>query len=1198
MSEIAWSNDQKRIIDARDCEILVSAAAGSGKTAVLVERIFQRVIDEADPIDIDRFVVVTFTKAAAEHMKEKIRERLEDAIENPEFTAQQKERFYDQLKLLPSAHISTVHSFCSFVIGQYFHRIGIDPALRLGDDYELKMLRKDVLRSILEDEYNEAKDDFIRLVSLRTLIKNDTALEDWILSIYNAIITEPFPETVIKKWEDILDKPLSDESEFVRFAVRRESDMCIGIHNKIESDNTNNNKLSSSKYADAFGEIDFLCVTIPKIYEKVLTGETGYTQAYNDIMQKLHKANFNGVSKQAPKDEELCELWKEIRPIIDRFEKDKNEFFFQSLEESEKDRSEMAKTCHTILRLTKRFLEEFRQAKADAGIMDFSDLEQFALDILFDKDSETGKYTRSDAAIELSTQFDEIMIDEYQDSNRVQDTILWSVSDAIEDADHPWFSSANNRFMVGDIKQSIYRFRGACPELFEYKMNTFDKVNDTEHRLINLNENYRSRPSVLEHVNDVFELIMHGDIGGIEYNNDASLKPGGNSYEVQKKRDLMYADNVELDKCDVDFVITELRGDDRIYCEATHIARRIREMVEGDNPLFLEKGEKRRVKYSDIVILSRALKGIADIYAEAFKREGVPFDTILSQGFYSTREISLMTEVLAVIDNPRQDIPLAGVALSPIFDISEEMLANIRAKDKKCDLYESLLSSEDEPEIKRLIDMIDYFRELSSTASASELIEAVYEKTRIRDIFALLPDGDRRCANLDHLLSEAIKFDNAGHMGVHDFIRSFEKIKEIELDIGEVSTDSENGDVVRMMTIHKSKGLEFPVVILTRTATEAIQKEKNRFLTDYDLGIATYADDIEYGIKKKTIFRNIISEKQLIEEKAEAQRLLYVALTRAEEKLIITGTFDEKPKESEVDFYSRYEMNTYAKMILTAALDHPGFECREYAYDSVGRFAIYNDSTFVEENNIFDTSATYNENIVELLRRMEASGSDEGEMIPAKISVSEVKKAALEESDEGEQFVKAIEEDEVPVPEFVKQSEETTSASAYGTVWHQVMAYIDFSKTESEEEIRSAVDELIDRGRLKAEEKKLLRVDRLSTFFGSDLGQKMKKAYAEGRLHREQAFTMHKPASEIYPDITDDKPVLIQGIIDGYFETDDGIVLMDYKTDRVEPGEENKLIEHYTVQMKLYKEVLEMSLKKPVIRTVLYSFSLGKEVPI
>ncbi|MCR4605125.1 MAG: UvrD-helicase domain-containing protein [Eubacterium sp.] len=1196
MAEIKWSDDQKKIINSRDCEILVSAAAGSGKTAVLVERIFQRMIDEKNPIDIDRFVVVTFTKAAAEHMKGKIRERIENAINSGDYSKEKCDRLREQLKYLTSANISTVHSFCSFIIGQYFHRIGIDPSLKLGDDYELTMLKNQVMEKMLEDEYAKAEEGFTGIASMRALIKNDAALEDWILKIYKKIIAEPFSELVFDSWESMLDTPLSEDSMYIRLIVKREADMAQGMLEQIRELKKRELKNMPEKYIAVLDNLEYLCVTISDTYMNASGKATGYIEAYNSIKNKLDNVDLSGIQKTPPKNEDMLEYWKDIHPLVERFTTDKDLFFFQELEESEKDRQVMARSCHTLLRLTKRFMEEFSQAKSEAGIMDYNDLEQFALKILFDTDEETGRKIRSEAAIELSHQFDEIMIDEYQDSNRVQDTILWAVSDAEDDADYPWFCGSKNRFMVGDVKQSIYRFRGACPELFEHKMETFGTGEDAKHRRIDLNKNFRSRPAVLMHVNDIFEEIMHADIGGIEYDEDACLNPGGDYEKYDDPFEDTYID--KRDDVDVEFVISDITGSDKTYLEASHIAKKIKNMVEGDEPFFLEKGEKRRVKYSDIVILARSVKNKADIYAEAFRNEGVPFHTVLSQGFYTSREISLMTDILSVIDNPRQDIPLAAVALGPMFGISEEKLSSVRANHKKGDLYDALIAGREEPEIGNLLEMIDDFREMEGASSATELLEAIYEKTGIRNYFALAKDGDRRCANLDYLMQQAISFDRAGHMGIHEFVRSFEKIKEIDFDLGEVSTLSENDDVVQLMTIHKSKGLEFPVIVLVGTTGEAFKDDGDRFVTDPELGIATFADDTENGIKKKTIFMNLIKDRLALEDKGEALRLLYVALTRAEEKIIISGSFKEFPADRNIDYYSRYSVKTYFDMLNNAVQYERGFKWNEKHYAEAGRTSKQNSSTSIEKNNIFDTSAPYNETVVELLKKMASAKAEVRDTLPAKISVSEVKRAALAETEEGMDFVKAIEPDEIPVPRFVKQEEAEVSGAAYGTVWHQVMAYIDFEHTDTKEDIEKCIDDLVSQGKLLEEEKKYLRTDRLLTFFCSELGQDMKQAYTEGKLHREQAFTMYKPASEIYPDTDDEKPILIQGIIDGYFETDDGVVLMDYKTDRIDVGEEDKLREHYAVQMKLYKEVLEKSLKKPVISSKLYSFSIGKEVEL
>ena len=1265
-----WTPEQEAIIYARGCELLVSAAAGSGKTAVLVERIFSRIMDEKDPVDIDRFVVVTFTKAAAAEMKERLRKRIEDALKDDNYDNKAKKRLRGQMSRIPAANISTVHSFCNYVIGQYFYRAGLDPAYREAEDSEMKLIRAAVMDELLETEYREENKDFVTLASQWSLNKKDDALGEWIETVYDKSRSEPFPDLKMKEWKEKLETSLdSDESPFLSWiiesgirgvdSIRDELNQIKKVHAAFLSEAA----ASKKKYVETIDELISAAEGLITIRGEFEAGSSDAKKAFDQMKKTLDKMETNlsglgrsGLPKSTKDEGELGVIVGKVaekRAVLDA---DRESYFSRDYNELEKERGMLAETCATILRLAERFGEMYAKAKRERGVIDFSDLEQYALQILFDKDEKTGKRTRSETAKELEAHFREIMIDEYQDSNRVQDTILWAIaeSDGSEESGKPpWECTAKNRFMVGDIKQSIYRFNNACPGLIEHKMDTYSTEPGALQRRFNLDKNFRSRQVIIDATNAVFKRIMKKDIGGVEYDNNASLKRG---LKVTPT-DYPTAEKVYVKR----FFHENSVGFSRDRAEAVLIAHEIHRLVKGDNPLYVERkeGGYERVRYRDIVVLSRAVKSIADTYVEVFHDVGIPFVIQLSTGFFKTREISLMSQFLTVIDNPRQDIPLAGVLLSPVYGLDENMLSKVRIELPYGELYDAIrkyavnkddrynVDSEIQKKLQTFLEQLERFRDLTQYTSLTDLIETIYRDTDIYDMFAVQSDSDRRCANLDALMQKVIEFDRGSFHGVHAFVEYLSQIEENELDDGEALTIGEDEDVVRMMTIHKSKGLEFPVVFLARATSEG-QADTDYFRFDDRLGMAAPIANVEEGWKKDTLIGQLIQTQNTIDDIGERFRLLYVAMTRARDQLYIMRRVTNKYEpEVGTSFYHRLAMKAYSYMIAPAIADDPGEsifvteKCREAEM-------ILNDPSEWEDSNTAnnsDTSPAYDGDVDEvrrLLREMDAIEPDTMTP-PMRVSVSELKLASMMEPEEEQtaptmdvedaedtEEAENTETPEVPAeqesgkksgghdrffrkeddrPEFMKEAR-TYTAAERGTIYHQVMATIDFASlsgidpedTGFSEAVGQALERVVENRHLHRDESGLIETERLVTFFKSELGQRMIRAAVAGTLKREQPFVMNKPAAQINPDkyaAYPDTPVMIQGIIDGYFEEEDGIVLMDYKTDKIPKKKPEVLVDRYHVQMELYREALERLLDgKRVKECYLYSFHLGCMIPV
>lgn len=1189
MGGIQWTSDQYEIIEARNSNILVSAAAGSGKTAVLIERIYRRITDKDSPVDVDQFVIVTFTKAAASQMKDRLRERLEEALsEHPEDVHLQR-----QIQLMGAAHISTVHSFCGYVIQNYFHRIGIDPSYRQGTTSELALIRKEVLTELLEEKYEEGDEAFMALADMNMFNHSDDKLEEMLSAIYDKAMSQPFPTRWLEEMLSLYD--VEDEDEWEQSVVCQ----CVMA----------DCRQIAQGMGEELGQLLQICMEPdgPYVYEDNVKEllefceqlqQAGSYEEFRGIFGNMKVSNMSrkkgdGISPE--KREEVKERRNRCKAALADMQ---SMYFYQGRKEHLDDLAAMGGRIQTLLQLTGELMKRYTEAKRERNVIDFNDLEQLALSILLKWEEEKGEYVRSEAALELSEHFVEIMIDEYQDSNHVQDTLLSSVSRDGLPGKRP------NIFMVGDVKQSIYRFRNACPELFADKLEAYQMVRGADYRRIDLHQNFRSRKVVLEGSNCVFRRMMHRDIGGVEYDEEAKLQPG---------RNFMESEQPVADKIDT-YVILD-NGDAEL--EARLAAGRIREMTEGDEPLYIQDGNTvRRVKYKDIVILVRSVKSVGQTYFDVLAQSGIPVIMEHSQGFFDTREIQLMTQMLQVIDNPHLDLALAGVMCGPMYGFTEEELALLRAGSRQTDLYSSVLSYMAETQVsggketlqekaEHFLSVLDRLRRKTAYATVAELIQDIYDETGIYESVQMMKDGVQRTANMDLLMEQAREFDASAYHGLHAFVQYINRIREQQEEMGEVNVVGEEENVVRIMTMHKSKGLEFPVCILLGLGRK-LGGAKNNFLTIHpELGIASKIADNETRTVKDNLYRRALIRQNDMADLGEEMRVLYVAMTRAEEKLILIGCAKEG-KTVAANYLGRSQIKSFLDMILPAALNEPEW----FTVDMVEREELVAETVqdMVQEKieaealYNFDTSIVYHKELHRYLQDLETEEAVDVQPLPVKVSVSDLKVKSMEEQDFQDFTILTHEEDEasMPVPSFMQKEREEDTArqgAAYGTIWHQVMAAIDFARTGSEQEICQAVQDLVRTGRMREEEVSVLNYHRLYLFFSSEQGCRMREADQSGRLHREQPFVMGKPAKEILSDRTEEETVLVQGIIDAFYETEEGIILLDYKTDALKPGEEEKLVSRYQEQMNLYARALEDMLGQPVAECILYSFSLGKGIP-
>ena len=1232
---VTWTKDQQKVISLRNRSILVSAAAGSGKTAVLVQRILGMIMDPVHPVDIDRLLIMTFTRAAAGEMKERISRALEQALyENPD-----NEHLQRQMTLIHTAQITTIDGFCSYVIRNYFHLIGLDPGYRTGDEGEIKLLKQDVLKSLLEDYYAKGEERYAYFVECFCPGKSDDGLKDLILKMYDTAMSSPYPQEWLNscmdsyKIDDIKDLKNQKWMKLLWNCVKEELKEALVLAEEarricLQPD-------GPYYYEDA---INSDRLTIQELMDAACREEFDEMAGLLDGLSYARLSTKKDADVQERKKEQVKALREEEKTMI-------KEISTRYFSYSEKEVAEIMKSCRKplemLVELTREFIERFGQQKREKNILDFTDMEHFALEILMKKDGD--EVHMSQAARELSQKYEEVFVDEYQDSNLVQEYITNCVSG--------WVRGKKNTFMVGDVKQSIYRFRLARPELFVEKYKRFSKE-DSEEQRIDLHKNFRSRPQVLDGVNFLFRQIMGEDLGGISYDEDAALYPGavfpeGQSEEFVKTEVLL----VEKDGPELEDE-TELKNAQEL--EALAIAHKIREMVGTEKILDKDTGEYRRMEYGDIVILLRTFTGWAEVFSEVLSAQGIPSYTTSKTGYFSAVEVVTLLNYLRVCDNPLQDIPMAGVLRSPIVGCTSQELAMIRSEYPGGMLYNSvraylgdgqleLFPAQDgktclKQKLEHFVEQLEEIRSMAAYTPVHELITLILERTGYGKYARALPDGEQRSANLSMLVEKAMEYEKTSYRGLFHFVKYMEQLRKFEVDYGEVNLSGAGQGSVQIMTIHKSKGLEFPVVFAAGMGKQFNFQDVNAGLVVHpDLGIGTDAVLPEKRIVASSLHRQMLRRQLLQENLGEEIRVLYVALTRAKEKLILTGTIGKLDKqmvflsrflnrqEELLPVETRVKAKNYWAYVLPALARHrcmePLFE--EYGipvskknplYDAPAEFVVKKvtaqdlagtevlrqagDEICREIMVNWDPNQVYDEKIrQELSERFAFSYPFEHlKEIPVKVSVSELKKRGSHEEWEVEENV-YFEPDIVPlIPDFVEKKVEQYTGAARGTAYHRVMECLDYGKTDTAEELKLQIQTLTEQKKMREEEAESIYIGDIRRFLNGELGKRMRLAALDGRLVREQPFMISRRARDLDEHWDSEERVLVQGIIDAYFLEEEEIVLVDYKTDRVRIGEEQQLVERYHTQLEDYACALERVTGKKVKEAYIYSFALGKEI--
>ena len=1209
-----WTEEQKQVIWLRNRNILVSAAAGSGKTAVLVERILQKITDREHPVDIDRLLIVTFTRAAAAEMRERIGLEIQKRL----LADPDNENLQRQETLLFHAQIMTIDSFCQSVLRTYFHLIDLDPAFSIVDEGEAKLLRRDTAEELLEEKYQEGDTDFLQFVECFANGKNDENLIEMIWQVYEFSRSHPWPEEWLEECKknydiDTLEDLIS--SEWMKM-ICEQVDQTL---NDLEMIRKEALKVANSPYG-------------PWMYADALEQD-------GEILKQLSKGNdyaeyarrFLNIRKFAvlsrKKDEEVSDEKREqVKLLRDQIKKGiaslQEQYFYQSPQEMLEELKAGKVSAQMLLMLASEFGMRFTEKKRERNLLDFSDLEHLALQILVKK--ENGNVVPGEAALAFSKQFEEIMIDEYQDSNMVQELILTSISRCS--------MGQNNLFMVGDVKQSIYRFRLACPELFMEKYDTYT-TEDSENQKIELHKNFRSRKEVLFDVNFIFRKIMHRNLGNVEYDDNAALYAGIEFPEL--------VTNVEMD--DLTAAKSPLSGSEILLfdadsvtetnareAEARMIGGQIKAIVGRELVYDKESRHYRKAEYRDIVILLRSLSGWSEEFLAVLSDMGIPAYTGTRSGYFSALEVRTVLSFLRVLDNPRQDIPFTAVLTSPIGTFATEELAKIRTENPEVSYYEACRAYENagsdgilREKLQKFFKVLEHFRSCVPYTPMHELLWKIYEETGYFDYVCAMPAGSQRKANLEMLAEKAAAYESTSYRGLFNFVRYIENLQKYEVDFGEASTIGEEENTVRIMSIHKSKGLEFPVVFVAGLGKAFNRQDaRSTIAIHQNYGVGCDVVDPLLRTKAPTILKKAIQQILLTESLGEELRVLYVAVTRAKEKLYLSGSL--KKMEDTISKWSGgagkkqlsyLEIKNAASMlewILRSVLYEEGIQSeipiRKYSVDDLYREKLDEENhgdTILRQfrDHLFEKEEGYAAFLAWMTQESAKIYPYEGRLeIQGKCSVSEIKRQSQiqEQKEEPEnQGIVLIKEpeDTATVPKFLEAKEEKSGA-VKGTAMHHVMQRLDFTAADTVRQVEAQLLELQKKKQISEEEISLLNIPAIVHFFRTDIGKRAADAARRGQLYREKQFVIGVPASDIRPQWDKEEMVLVQGIIDAWFYEGDQIVLLDYKTDRVLKGQEQKLKERYQAQLDYYAKALKQTTGHEVKEKIIYAFSLQEGIAL
>jgi ATP-dependent helicase/nuclease subunit A len=1212
MTNMAWTNEQQAAIDSRGQTLLLSAAAGSGKTAVLVERIIRRLLDKEYPIDITELLVVTFTKAAAAEMRDRIGTALMKALSETK-----DPRVERQLALLPSAQISTLHAFCQHVIRKYFYTIDLDPAFSIAGEEELNLLRRQVLEDVFLSYYEDDEKASILypLADMFGSDRGDDILMDTVSRMYTYARSLAWPEHWLKEAArayDVAPDAVIDDMVWagpIKDAVRRILEEDAHLYDGV---------LYHLRQREAFAPA---CDTF--VAEQAALRQAAQARSWNDLSRFVRAIDFPRLKSLRKLSDDDKAVWERCKKVRDDVKKDviktlQSVYFSATPEEWLDGMRAMKPVMDGLVTLTLDFAKAYGAAKKEKGWIDFSDLEHFCLQILLAPDASPEHPVPSAAAEELRSQYEEVFIDEYQDTNGVQELITRLVS------------GEDNRFMVGDIKQSIYRFRLADPTLFLEKYQSFSRDEKAVQRCIDLGRNFRSVPVVLDAVNAVFSRAMTAEAAGMDYGEREKLYAGRQAPDDER----WIGGPVEVDIVPTPSDEEDDDGSTAFEKECRFIAGRIGELLASGRMAARKDGTLEPLSYRHIVVLLRSMAGKADVLIQALQEGGIPSYAEQSGGYFAAVEVQVMLALLRCIDNPEQDLAMAAVLRSPLVGLDETALAGVRlAGDgtlwQNLPAFVALLPDgvDEKEDLQQFMAAFDSWRTYSRRHGVAELLQRLYDDTAYVDFVGAMPGGDVRQANLKALYDRARQYEEAGFRGLFRYLQLMDKMKEDGLDLAPAKVVSEKEDVVRIMSIHKSKGLEFPVVFVADMGKAFNRRDtQDQILFHNRLGIGLKQYDPEWRISYPTLIWSGIAAQLRWEGTAEEERILYVAMTRARDQLILTGHSSHIDRDWQrwTSHLNPAQAKSYFDWVMPAALAPFGAKAdADYArpgaawQDAVWQVRI---AKAVPAGTV-EEGAYDGEPRLEALRRGDLTGTPvpswldeqlswqyaypQAVRTAAKFSVSEVKRRyqelhSDELQDEAALSVPAAAvippapgEDDAfaALPPWLAGEEAAVSGAQRGTALHKALQYITPAADQTTATLRREIDAFVRQGLLSREEAKLVYVPVLAAFCQSDIGRRMAES---PELHREYPFTVLLAGGDPLPETETGEQILIQGVIDCLFREDDAWILVDYKSDRLETADAFR--RRYAVQLALYKRAVEQITHRPVEETYIYSLHLQQEI--
>ncbi|MDR0921884.1 MAG: helicase-exonuclease AddAB subunit AddA [Lactobacillales bacterium] len=1219
------------IYDGGD-NLLVSASAGSGKTTVLVERVIQKI---KQGTDVDRLLIVTFTEAAAKEMKERVQVAIEQMI-NETTNAQEKARFLKQLQLLPTANISTLHAFCMTVIRRFYYLIDMDPVFRmLTDETEIRLLKEDVWEELRESHYEleegQPNEAFYRLTENFSGDRKDDGLRELIFSLFTFSKANPNPD----EWLSQLSLPYKVEGEFVDSLIYKKfirPALLLEIQNALP----NAEQMTREVQSIAFPKAQELCQTEKGYLDELLQliEKDDFDQAYES------SKNWKFATWASPrgKSEEqvlLKEELNQVKPLRDQNKQTllniRENYFSVEPEKTVENLSESQAIVEELAKVGKEFMQQFEAAKLSKNMIDFNDLEHFTLNILSTVDI-SGKRSATEASDYYRAKFDEVLVDEYQDTNLLQESII------------DWVAREENRFMVGDVKQSIYMFRLADPTLFIHKYNAYG-INDGGRRIV-LAENFRSRGDVLDFTNLVFDQLMDTAAGQIEYDEAARLVVGNRSFpetQAMQTEILIYeSGKKEVEIPQPNTLILDV--EDKTDGEISMVALKIRELVDNGFEIFDKKlNTNRPIRYSDIVLLTPTKKNNLTIQT-IFKKLQLPISINDADNYFKTTEIQTMLALLEIIDNPYQDIELAAVLRSPIVGLTEQELAEVRLSDKSGTFFSALKRTKKNEKVTNFLKQLDSWREKARRIPIRELLWLIYEETAYLDYVGGLANGAQRQANLYALTQRAENYEKSSFKGLFQFVRFIEKMQEKDNDLAEPITIGEE-NAVRVMTFHASKGLEFPIVFLMDLSKKFnMQDLRAKYIFDEKLGIGIkYLDKNSRFVYKTSPF-TIIEQAKDVKAKSEEMRKLYVALTRAEQKLFLVGSYENEEvmlkkwakgamaEKRVLPISLRLGTNNLMDWIGMTLIRHQDAEKFNHSektqtipevkyHPAHFKLVVENEESLIEKEKTLNLSTP-----IEELRSKE-SPHNQQEQIERGIarlnhvyaysvatqtatyqSVSELKRIFTDPDEKSLLPVDIVDNtakarkryttNNLTKPKFLQDTSQEILATDIGTASHLLLQLVNLEEKPTLESLEALLQTQVSAKIISEAVAKKVNLSHLLAFFDTEIGQLM-LAHPK-QVYRERPFSMLMKPDELFKDYpkNEEDEVLIHGIIDGFIDRGDSLILFDYKTDylskNVTQREEETVIKRYRGQLELYKKALERAEGKTVQKSVLILLSINK----